>query len=261
MTASRSKRTRAPRKRLIQWLKTRGRPGLNAFLARYSQVGDPAVFDPAVFPWSRELERSWQPIAAEAEALLRFREHIPAFQEISPDQYRISHTDEWKTFWYRGFGHRSELFARLCPKTAGLVDAVPGIETAFFSILAPGKHIIAHRGVFKGIINYHLGLLIPRDRERCRMRVGDEGFHWEPGASRIFDDTREHEVWNDTHEERVVLMLQFHRPLRGWGRRVSRLFLAVLRRTPYITVSIENQIAAERRLERVLSEGVRDGAR
>jgi beta-hydroxylase len=252
MTASGSKRLRAPRARLIQWLKDRGRPGLNAFLARYSQVGDPAVFDPAVFPWSLELERNWRVIADEAESVLRLRAHIPAFQEISPDQYRISKTDEWKTFWYRGFGHRSELFARLCPKTAGLVDSVPGVETAFFSILAPGKHIIAHRGVFKGIVNYHLGLLIPRDRERCRMRVGDEHFHWEPGVSRIFDDTFEHEVWNETDETRVVLMLQFQRPMIGLGRRVSRVFLAALKRTPYITVAIENQIAAERRIEQAL---------
>jgi beta-hydroxylase len=239
------------REQTIDWLKERGRPALNAFLARYSLVGDPVVFETGAFPWARELERNWEAIADEARGVLRQRKHIPAFQEISPDQIRISNTDEWQTLWYRGFGYRSEVFARACPKTAALVDAVPEVETAFFSILAPGKHIIAHRGVFKGIVNYHLGLLIPRARERCRMRVADEYFHWEPGESRIFDDTNEHEVWNDTPEDRVVLMLQFHRPMRGLGRRVSRGFLALLKRTPYITVAIENQRASDERLRRL----------
>jgi aspartyl/asparaginyl beta-hydroxylase (cupin superfamily) len=251
---------RRRRKRWIHWLKHRGRPALNAFLARHSLVGDPEVFDPGEFPWAAELEAHWPEIRREAERALELREHIPAFQEISPDQYRISDTDEWKTFWYRGFGHRSDAFAALFPETARLVDAVPGVETAFFSIVAPGKHIVAHRGVYKGIINYHLGVIVPRDRERCRMRVGSRHFHWEEGASRIFDDTFEHEVWNDTDEERVVLMLQFRRPLRAPGRLASGVFLEVLKHTPYVTVPKKNQLAFERRLEAVLSEGRRSDA-
>lgn len=239
---------RTPRRRLVRWLKRSGRPALNAYLARYSEVGDPPVFDPAVFPWTAHLEASWKDVRLDAERALTLRDHIPAFQEISPDQYRISQTDEWKTFWYRGFGYRSEIFEQLFPATARLVDGIPGVQTAFFSIIAPGKHIAAHRGVFKGIINYHLGLIVPREPERCRMRVGDRIFHWEEGQSRIFDDTNEHEVWNETDEERVVLMVQFDRPMRMPGRLASRCFLAVLKRTPYVTISHANQRAFERRL-------------
>jgi beta-hydroxylase len=244
---------RRPRKKLIHWLKHSGRPALNAYLARYSLVGDPEVFDNALFPWAAELEARWSLIRGEAERALELREYIPAFQEISPDQYRISDTDEWKTFWYRGFGHRSEAFARLFPETARLVDSVPGVETAFFSIVAPGKHIIAHRGVYKGIINYHLGVIVPRERERCRMRVGRQHFHWSEGESRIFDDTFEHEVWNDTDEERVVLMLQFRRPLRAPGRMASAMFLEALKYTPYVTVPKRNQLAFEQRLEKIIA--------
>ena len=243
---------RNPRKRFIKLLKRRGRPALNRLLARNSRVGDSEVFDPALFPWVVDLKSEWKSIRDEAERILVLREHIPAFQEISPDQYRISDTDEWKTFWYRGFGHRSAVFAKLCPRTAQSVDAIPEVETAFFSILAPGKHIVAHRGVSKGIVNCHLGLLIPHERERCRMRIGDERFHWEPGECRVFDDTFEHEVWNNTDEERVVLMLQFRRPLREPGRTLNRLFLAVLAMTPYITVAKSNQIASEQRLKTAL---------
>ncbi|MFQ5417259.1 MAG: aspartyl/asparaginyl beta-hydroxylase domain-containing protein [Myxococcota bacterium] len=244
-----------PRARLIHWLKHTGRPGLNAYLARHSLVGDPEVFENDTFPWSADLERGWPVIRRDALRALELRDHIPAFQEVSPDQYRISDTDEWKTFWYRGFGHRSRIFAELFPDTARLVDAVPGVETAFFSIIAPGKHIIAHRGVYKGFINYHLGVLVPRDRERCRMRVGAEHFFWEEGKSRIFDDTYEHEVWNETDEERVVLMLQIRRPLRAPGRQVSEIFLRALKRTPYVTVALSNQLAFEDRLRAAVQRG------
>ena len=237
------------RQHAIGWLKNDGRPLLNRVLARYSRIGDPVVFDPQAFPWVDDLEADWKKIRAEAERVLELREHIPAFQEISPDQYRISDNDQWKTFWYCGFGHRSEVFEKSCPETARLIDAVPEVETAFFSILAPGKHIPAHRGVAKAIINCHLGLIVPEQTDRCRMRVGTETFGWEEGRVRIFDDTNEHEVWNDTDQDRIVLMLQFRRPLREPGRLLARIFLSVLRLTPYVRVAVRNQALFDRRFE------------
>jgi beta-hydroxylase len=243
---------RKPRRQLVRVLKRRGRPAVNGFLARYSEVGDPAVFDPADFPWAATLEGRWRDIRAEAERVLALRDVVPAFQDVSPDQYRISPDDQWKTFWLRGFGHRSKICCDFCPLTAGLVDGVPGVENAFFSILAPGKHVIPHRGVFKGIINYHLGLIVPEKQDCCRMRVGDRFFHWEEGESRIFDDTREHEVWNDTDQHRVVLMLQFRRPLRSPGRQVRDLFIEVLKRIPYVAVAVRNQKRFEERFAAAL---------
>lgn len=243
---------RAPGKKLVKLLKRRGRPAINRLLIRYSKVGDPVVFQPELFPWAARLEANWRAIRAEAEQVLALREYVPAFHEVSPDQYRISNTDEWKTFWLRGFGYRSKVFSDFCPVTSRLLEEVPGLETAFFSILAPGMHIIPHRGVFKGIVNCHLGLIVPDKREQCRMRVGDEIFHWNEGETRIFDDTNEHEVWNDTDQERVVLMLQFRRPLRAPGRQICELFIQVLKRTPYVTVALENQQRFERRFSAAL---------
>ena len=236
-----------PRRRAIKLLKKRARPALNQLLASYSTVGDPVIFDPSRFAFCAELERNWEVIRREAEAVLTYRDAIPAFQDISPDQYRISNDDMWKTFWFRGFGHRSGPACEACPTTARLLDAVPGLETALFSILGPRKHIPAHRGVFKGIINYHLGLIVPAEPTACRMRVGTEIVYWKEGKSAVFDDTNEHEVWNDTDEERVVLMIQFRRPLRAPGDQLSRAFLRVLRMTPYVARAYENQMEWEQR--------------
>ena len=90
---------------------------------------------------------------------------------------------------------------------------IPGMTTAMFSILSPRKHILDHRGPYKGVLRYHLGLIVPEDAERCRIRVGEDVRHWEEGKSMIFDDTFNHEVWNDTDETRVVLFVDVLRPL------------------------------------------------
>ena len=204
-------------------------------------MGDPEVFEPGCFSWETELSSHWRAIRAEAEAVLALREEVPSFHEVSPDQYRISQGDFWKTFWLRGFGQRSEICSAFCPVTDRVLERIPGLENALFSMLSPGSHIVAHKGVSKGIINCHLGLLVPEKKERCRMRVGSSYFHWEEGEVRIFDDTYSHEVWNDTDQERVVLMLQFRRPLRAPGAQIRDFFFEVLKRTPYVTVALENQ--------------------
>jgi len=72
-----------------------------------------------------------------------------------------------------GFGERLEKNASLAPKTAEILEKVPNLQTAMFSILAPGYHIPAHKGVTKGILRSHIGLIIPKDREKCRIRVDE----------------------------------------------------------------------------------------
>jgi aspartyl/asparaginyl beta-hydroxylase (cupin superfamily) len=224
----------------LRWLKETARPGLNRLLARYSLVGDPVVFEPSMFDWTKLLEENWEPIRDEAQRLLEIRDALQGFHEVSPYQSRISKGDSWKTVWLYGFGHRSDIVSELCPVTARIVASVPELQSAFFSMLSPGTHIPPHSGVYKGLINVHLALLVPREHERCRMRVADQTLTWQPGKTLVFDDTNEHEVWNDTDEERVVLFLQFHRPFRSPGRELSQLFLRALRLTAYVRVPLRN---------------------
>ena len=208
-------RTRsALKKRFSRFLKRGARPALNRLLARYSKVGDPVIFDKEIFPWTKILEGHSQEICLEALRLRALRDSLPTFHEVSPYQQRISKGDSWRTLWLYGFGHQSPVAQQLCPVTARLIRQVPQLQTALFSMLAPGTHIPAHRGVYKGLINYHLGLVVPRQAEKCRMQVGDQQIVWQPGQSYVFDDTNTHEVWNDTDEDRIVLFLQFHRPFR-----------------------------------------------
>src|SRR5437867_3927702 len=88
-----------------------------------------------------------------------------------------------------------------------LLERVPGMTTAFFSILSPHKHIPDHRGPYKGVLRYHLALMIPEPRQACRIRVDGEYATWEEGKSLLFDDSYDHEAWNDTDGIRVVLFM------------------------------------------------------
>ena len=106
-------------------------------------------------------------------------------------------------------------------------------QTAWFSIVAPGYHIPPHKGVSKGILRTHLGLIIPRDAEKCRIHVGGETCVWREGEIFVFDDTFRHEVLNETPDERVILIFDFDRPMRFWGRQLNNLFISLLKLSAY----------------------------
>lgn len=173
--------------------------------------------------------------------------------DVSPDQRSITNDDEWKTYFLYGFGHRSEPNCARCPITSAVLARVPGIKTAFFSILAPGKHIPKHRGVYKGLVRAHLGLKVPEPRAACRMEIGGAIVSWREGEAFVFDDTYPHEVWNDTAEERVVLLVDVLRPLPAHVQLVNRALVAAVAASPYVTDGVKNERAWERRFARRLA--------
>jgi beta-hydroxylase len=226
---------------------------LETIVAWGSRVGNQAFFDPAAHPefaWTRELEAQWKLIRRELDEVLQYRELLPSFHDISKDQRRIS-DDGWKTFFFSAYGIHAKGNRARCPQTARIIDTIPGMKTAFFSILAPGQHIPPHRGPFKGVIRYHLGLVVPEPRARCRIRVGTEVRHWEEGKGIMFDDTYEHEVWNDTPGTRVVLFLDVVRPLRFPANLLNWLVLQMIAHSPYIQDGAQNYRAWEKKLDQM----------
>ena len=182
-------------------------------IARASRHGDQHIFETRLFPWAAGLEREWQCIRRELDQVLVFREQMPSFQEILKEVGPMQSDNQWKTFFLAGIGMDCAENARRCPETMRLLGTIPGMTTAFFSILSPGKHIPAHRGAWNGILRFHLGLMVPEPRERVRIRIGNDFYSWREGEALIFDDTFNHEVWNDTTGYRVVLFVDFARPM------------------------------------------------
>jgi len=180
--------------------------GVGNLLSPFSVVSTEPILPNSEFKWASLLEANWEMILSEVIPLLENQNSLPNIQDIQPAESILSQDNNWKTFFLQGFGHKANRNRSMCPQTSETLDEIPGLLTAFFSILQPGKHIPAHKGIFKGIVRTHLGLVIPKSGE-CKMRVDTEEIYWEAGKAVFFDDTYNHEVWNNTDEIRIVLLI------------------------------------------------------
>ena len=214
--------------------------GLEWYIRRASLVGDSPFYEKEKFPWVEKLEANWEAIRTELEEVLKDRENIPNFLEVSPGQGRIDNEPgKWKTFFLYGYGYPVKDNIARCPETTKLLQQIPDMKTAFFSILAPGKHIPPHRGPYTGVLRYHLGLIVP-DPEKIKIRVHDQIRHWQEGDSLIFDDTYEHEVWNNSDSTRVILFVDFVRPLEGFPKKVNDRVVNMISKSPLVQDGIQN---------------------
>ena len=210
-------------------------------LARVSRHGDPHIYDTKLFPWAAEIEGGWRLIRRELDAVMTFRDQMPSFQDILKEVGAIQSDNQWKTFFLAGIGMDCAQNAARCPETMRLLGKIPGMTTAFFSILSPGKHIPAHRGAWNGILRFHLGLMVPEPRERVRIRIGNDFYSWREGEALIFDDTFNHEVWNDTGGYRVVLFVDFARPLYPPFHWLNRRLVSLGALAPFLREAGEKQ--------------------
>ncbi|VVD92002.1 aspartyl/asparaginyl beta-hydroxylase domain-containing protein [Pandoraea nosoerga] len=215
-------------------------------IARSSLVGDKPIFDNAQFPWVAALEAQAPAIARELEAVLATPGRLPAFHEISPDVATITQDHQWQTFVFLGYGMRAHRNLARCPATAAALEGIPGLRTAFFSILSPGKQIPLHRGPYNGVLRLHLALKVPREREKCWIEVDGQRYVWQANHAVIFDDAYAHQVHNDTDETRVVLFVDFERPCRPPVSWLNKLLLSFAPLTPELQQAKTNHEKWER---------------
>lgn len=220
---------------------------VEAVIAHCSLHGDPPVYDSRHFPWVKDVEAAWPQVRAELDAVMQYREAMPSFQDIVKEVGMIQGDDQWKTFFLKGVGMDCVENARHCPETMKVLDMIPGCTTGFFSILSPRKHIPPHRGPWAGVLRLHLGLMVPQPRNECRIRVANEVYAWEEGKAVIFDDTYNHEVWNDTDGYRVVLFVDFARPLRRPLSWINHWIMNLAALAPFLREAKGKQQAAEKK--------------
>ena len=204
------------------------------WVAGQSPFGNSSIIDAKAFEWVERLEKNSGLIRQELMALLSGPTHLPNMHELSPRQINLSKGAGWKSYFFFLLGHRIEESYKRCPETGKLLDSIPGVALAYFSVLAPGMHLKRHRGAWKGVVRCHLGLIVPEPRTAVRMQVGDEMVYWEEGKCVIFDDTHKHEVWNDTNGIRVVLLFDVYRPLPAWLTRVNKALLGLAYHAPEV---------------------------
>ncbi len=212
---------------------------------RFSTVPTDPFLDPTLFGWTPLLEEHYPAIRAEAEQVLQVRDALPNFQDIAPDDIQLSDDDQWKTFWFVGYNVWDDPNCLRCPRTAAVLRAIPGLTTAFFSILGPGKSLPPHYGPYRGVLRHHLALIVPEPREQCWMEVGGEVRHWEEGKSMVFDDTYLHSAHNRTDSERVVLFLDVKRPLQPPVHAINDALIKAVEKSPFVKRARAQHVARE----------------
>jgi len=208
-----------------------------------SLFGNPCVHDTRNFPFALELERNWTMIRGELARVMMNRDAQSGFREGDATEDAIGRERGWKTYPFTSYGRRIESNIRECPDTWRQLQRVPGLVSAMFSILEPGQRLPPHRGPYNGILRLHLGLIVSEPQ-------ADEIHRWEEGKALIFDDAFEHEAWNETDYTRVVLFVDFAKPLRFPARLLNNLLLGSFPFRPFIREGIEGAGRLSQRLYR-----------
>lgn len=198
---------------------------------KFSTVGDSDFFETNQFNWPKLLEQNHNQILAEFYKVYESQQ-LPNIQDITPGNSFLSTDNKWKIFGLYAYGYKVEDNCAKFPLTVALLEQIKGLRGAFFSILAEKKHIPEHRGPFNGILRYHLGLQIPEDNS-CKIRVGKTMCYWKKGQSFIFSEGYKHEAWNDSDQVRVVLIIDFERPVYSPFQLINKLAIRYIESRPF----------------------------
>lgn len=196
--------------------------------------GGASFFDTSSFDWVPDVEAAWPSIRSECDALLTALDLLPGFEQIQPEQAMLSDDGRWKIVPLQAYGHPVPQNQRRCPATDRALRSIPGLRAAMFSILMGGKVLAPHRGPYAGVLRYHLGVRIPQPERLCGIRVGGVTRHWTDGGSLIFDDSHLHCAWNHHAQPRVVLFVDFDRPLPAPLHDMNQAYLARAQQSAFI---------------------------
>ncbi len=197
-------------------------------LLHYPRLPVEEFYDRGHFPWLPTLEAATDVIRE--ELLVVMREDLEGFDpyiQYPPgapvNQWvELNHNPRWNSYFLWRDGARVEDHCRRCPRTAEVLAGLPMLDqpgfgpTAMFSVLEPHTHIPPHSGSANTRLVVHLPLILPGD---CRFRVGSEMRDWAMGEAWVFDDTIEHEAWNDSDRTRVVLIFDIWNPYLSLAER------------------------------------------
>ena len=141
---------------------------------------------------------------------------------INKDMYFEGIADDgWKRFYIKWYGPSDKLAKQICPETCKLLDTMPEVHLAMFSILMPGSVIRPHFGPARMSLRYHMGISTPNDDE-CNIKIGERTYSWRDGKDVMFDDTMIHSVRNNTTKPRIILFLDIERPQEGFFKSITK---------------------------------------
>jgi len=219
---------------------------LRPLFRKYSSLGGPAYFNTKDFPVAKKLEENHGVIRAEFDRARARMDEFPLFQDISPEQVYISNDDKWKMFFLRAgtidFKKNCEQF----PKTMEIINSDKNLVSAYFSVLGPKKMLMPHEGPWCGVLRVHMGIDIPTGGSGCTLVVNKKEYKWEEGKCVVFDDTYEHFAVNATDSDRVILFLDYMRPLPFPLNMVNKFIIYMARHMRYFKEPIKRHAEWEK---------------
>jgi aspartate beta-hydroxylase len=177
--------------------------------------------DRELFPWIEDFEQATADIREELlgvidEGFTGFTPYVEYPPHVPVDQWaELNHNPDWGAFHLIKGGQPVPGNASRCPRTMAAIARLPQPHinnrgpSAMFSALQPHTRIPPHTGVSNTRLVVHLPLIVP---DSCGFRVGAETREWQPGVAWVFDDTVEHEAWNDSDRVRIILIVDVWSP-------------------------------------------------
>ena len=189
----------------------------------------------AICPELRQLEEAYPIIKQEYLAVCKRLDRVPRYHEVDRLQYELSNSPSalknWRVYFLEAMGRKATLHRQQCPATAGVLDRIPGVFEAFFSMLEGGKSIPTHSSPYWGYLRYHLALEVPTQGPQPQMRVGSQWLTWVEGKGFLFDDSWDHELVNENPNLRSVLIVDIARPMGGLCRTVHSVLQFIMGQT------------------------------
>ncbi|XP_069635512.1 aspartyl/asparaginyl beta-hydroxylase isoform X6 [Haliaeetus albicilla] len=158
----------------------------------------------------KSLEKNWKLIRDEGLAVMDKKRSL-----FLPEDENLREKGDWSQFTLWQQGRKNENACKSVPKTCALLERFPEATGCRrgqikYSIMHPGTHVWPHTGPTNCRLRMHLGLVIPK--EGCRIRCAQENRTWEEGKVLIFDDSFEHEVWQDAENYRLIFIVDVWHP-------------------------------------------------
>jgi len=209
---------------------------LNAFFGLFiGRKTRPTFFNiTEAYPELDGVTRAHPAIQQEFDRLIGEWRELPQYHDVDPGERNISATTpkRWNVFMLEVMGHKPAQNRAACPETCRVLDKVPNMIQAFFSILDPGKSVPEHEGPYLGYLRYHLGVRVPRQNPP-KLVVNRQDYVWKEGEAVLFDDSWPHSVVNSSNELRAVLIVDVRRPMPFFADLCNRFITDVVARHTY----------------------------
>ncbi len=182
-----------------------------------------SFYDNTDFEWLKILEENASIIKKEYVEKTN-PEEAPSVLDLDKNLIELTNDDGWKAILLSNHNGLIKDNAEKYPETIRIINQLPNVVSAAFSILKPYKNLSLHRGPYRGLLFVHLGIVIPNPNTEIIFIVNKQNRNWKEGEAFGFEDSFLHEVINKSDKYRTILLLEVIRtdipflllPLHRW---------------------------------------------